>query len=130
MTLLLVFTVLMYVFASLPETVYYLEDAFTDHNTFFYVALGVIALFNFPLYALSAKFNKDQPLAIGIYSWIFTLAIILNGFLFTALQYINMYNSGEKVSYDYYAYYLYICLGLLIASLVALPIIFFKYHKK
>jgi|GEM_PF-5636172 len=130
LTLLLVFIILMYVYASLPEAVYYSETHSLDNNTFFYVALAIIAFVNFPLYALSLKFKKDQALAQAIYGWIFTLATVLNGFLFVALQYINLFNSTERVNYSYYGYYLYICLAFLVGCIVALPILFLKNYKK
>ena len=129
-TLFLVFSILMYVFASLPEVVYYSFTNSIDHNTFFYVALGIIVFVNFPLYALSRKFKKEQELAQAIYGWIFTFASILNGFLFISLQYINLFNSAEKVTYTYYGYFLYICLALLIGCLIALPVIIVKNIKK
>jgi hypothetical protein len=130
LTLLLVFGILMYVYASLPEVVYYSEVNSLDNNAFFYVALGIIAFVNFPLYAISLKFKKQQALAQAIYGWIFTLATVFNGFLFVALQYINLFNSTERVNYGYYGYYLYICLALLVACMVALPILFLKNYKK
>jgi len=129
-TLLLVFGILMYVFASLPELVYYSATSSIDHNTFFYIALAIIAFVNFPLYAISRKFKKEAALAQAIYGWIYALAAILNGFLFIALQYINLFNSAERVTYTYYGYFLYICLALLIGCIIALPIIFVKNIKK
>lgn len=129
MTLLLVFIILMYVYASLPEAVYYSEINYLDNNSFFYVALAIIAFVNFPLYALSLKFKKEQALAQAIYGWIFTLATVCNGFLFVALQYINLFNSTERVNYSYYGYYLYICLAFFVGCIIALPIIFIKNNK-
>jgi hypothetical protein len=129
-TLLLVFVMLMYVFASLPEMVYYSEVDSIDHNTFFYIALGMISFVNFPLYGLSLKFKKDQALAKAVYGWLYTLGTFLNAFLFIALQYINLFNSGEKVNYSYYGYFLYICLALLVGCILALPIIIMKNIKK
>ena len=129
-TLMLVFSILMYVFASLPEIVYYSTSASIDHNTFFYIALAIIAFANFPLYAISRKFKKEEALSQAIYGWIYTLATILNGFLFIALQFINLFNSAEKVTYSYYGYFLYICLALLIGCLIALPVLIVKNIKK
>lgn len=129
-TLLLVFGILMYVFASLPETVYYSDTNSMAHDTFFYVALGVIAFGNFPLYGLSLKFKKEHALFQAIYGWIFTLATVLNAFFFIALQYISLFNSGEQINYSYYGYFLYICLALLVGCVISLPILFLKTYKK
>lgn len=130
LTLFLVFSILMYVFASLPEVVYYSGTNSLDHNTFFYVALGIIAFGNFSLYGLSIKFKKEHALAQAIYGWIFALASVLNSFFFIALQYINLFNSGEQVNYSYYGYFLYLCLALLVGCVIALPILFLKNYKK
>ena len=129
-TFVLVFGILLYVFASLPEQVHYSENNTVDSNTFFYVALAIIAFTNFPLYALSLKFKKDESLARTIYGWIFTLATVLNGFLFIVLQYMSLFNSSEKVNYSFYGYFLYICLAMLVGCMVALPIILLKNNKK
>lgn len=129
-TFILAFGILLYVFASLPEQVLYTENNTIDNNTFFYIALAIIAFVNFPLYALSRNFKKNQPLAQAIFGWIFSLATILNGFLFIALQYINLFNSSEKVNYSYYGYFLYICLAMLVGCIIALPILFVKNYKK
>ncbi len=129
-TLMLVFGILMYVFASLPETVYYSATSSLDRDTFFYIALAIIVFANFPLYTISRKFKNEEALSQALYGWIYTLATILNGFLFIVLQYINLFNSSEKVNYTYYLYFLYICLAFLIACIIALPVIFVKNIKK
>ena len=129
-TLFLVFLALIYAFASLPEVVYYSETNSLSNHAFFYIALGIITFANFPLYGLSLKFKKSQILAQVIYGWIFTLATILNSFFFLSLQYINLFNSNEQVTYIHYGPFLYLCFALLIGCILALPILFLKYYKK
>jgi uncharacterized membrane protein len=90
---------LLYVFAALPEVVILQESGpeqvSTGRDEFFYAAMAVIALVNAMVYAVSYVYRGN----IDLRTWFHGLVITLNIFFIIALNFISLFNSGEKFDY-------------------------------
>ncbi|MCG8389410.1 MAG: hypothetical protein MJA30_27915, partial [Cytophagales bacterium] len=56
-------------------------------------------------------------------NWQLSFAIVLNLFYVVGLNFIFLFNSGEKFNYDSFGYLVLLALGLILVWLVALPIL-------
>ena len=89
----------MYVYAGLPENVVVNENPQTlvlSKETFFYVALAVIALANALVFAVSRIFSEKES---DFKAWFYGLIACANLFFVIGLSFISLYNSNEK--YDF-----------------------------
>ena len=89
----------MYVYAGLPENVVVNENPQTlalSRETFFYVALALIAISNALVFAVSRIFSEKES---DFKTWFYGLIACANLFFVIGLNFINLYNSNEK--YDF-----------------------------
>jgi hypothetical protein len=99
-SLLATMAVFLYVYASLPESVAVMEGEatrFISRNSLFYSTLGFLAAFNALIFVGSRLFRKSDPYFMA---WFYGLIGIFNVFIIVGLQYLNLYNSGEKFNYE------------------------------
>ncbi|MEM9859846.1 MAG: hypothetical protein AAF843_21015 [Bacteroidota bacterium] len=126
---------LLYVYAGLPEGApVYLSDArelFSDKEIFFYVALAILAIQNFAFYALSKNIRyKREGMRLLVKNWLVSFAGALNIFCTIMLHFLYIMNSGERIEFDNFGFLTFVALGLVIAWLLALPILIFREVKK
>ncbi len=118
---------LLYVYAGLSQQVLYGAETqgwLSDKENFFYVALALLTISNFSLYALSKNMKyKNEVLNSLLINWQLSFAIVLNLFYVVGLNFIFLFNSGEKFNYDSFGYLVFLALGLILVWLVALPIL-------
>jgi hypothetical protein len=115
--------VLFYVYASLPETVELMEtvgDASISREYFFYLALGVLAIFNFMVFILRRLYAVDEPW--NVVAWFYGLVVFLNLFMLVSLSFASLINSGERFDYPRIGVIIYGTLLLLGAWSIAWPI--------
>ncbi len=116
--------VLMYVYAGLPEEVEVLQGGnmymLVGREAFFYMFLGLSALTNFLVYSYYRirKYSGEEGLLI----WIFGLGLSLNFFYMTSMNFINLYNSPERIDFSFSGYLLFAALGILCTWVVLWPI--------
>lgn len=118
---------LLYVYAGLSQQVIYGADTeswFTDKETFFYMALAILVVYNFSFYALSKNMKyRNEALNTLLINWQLSFTVVLNGFYIVGLNFVFLLNSGEKFNYDSFGYLIFVALGLIVIWLLALPVL-------
>jgi hypothetical protein len=92
---------LLYVYAAWPEEIAVFEGErplLLSRDIVFYAFLGGMAVLNSMVYMVSALNRPEAGLPVRTWYHVFTST--LNLFLIIALQYLNLFNSGEKFAYD------------------------------
>lgn len=121
---------LLYVYAALPELVVYsLSDAVVakgamTREVFFYSALGLLALSNFLLYALSKNVRyKSESINLLLKKWQLSFATVLNFFYLIIFNFLQLVNGGESFDFHSFGYLIYIGIALIAGWLLILPIL-------
>ena len=118
---------LLYVYAGLSQQVVYgdeIQGWLSDKENFFYIALAILTISNFSFYALSKNMKyKNEVLNSLLINWQLSFAVVLNLFYVVGLNFIFLLNSGEKFNYDSFGYLVFVAFGLILAWLVALPVL-------
>lgn len=126
---------LLYVYAGLSQdTQIYLSNVnqlFSNKETFFYVALAILAIQNFAFYALSKnlKYNNESLRTLLI-NWFISFAGILNIFYIVMVHFVYLINSRADFNFDNFGFLAFVALGLVIAWLLALPVLVIREVKK
>ncbi|NJM24649.1 MAG: hypothetical protein HC859_03120 [Bacteroidia bacterium] len=94
------FANLMYVYASLSETVIVQQEGVSpvvlSRDSVFYISLAFLAVVNVLVYVVGRVYTRNEPLR----SWFHGLVVTLNIFFIMALSYISLFNSGERFAFD------------------------------
>ena len=129
-TLLTSLSVMLYVYAALPEIITF--DLFANGSTFdreiyFYVALAILSLSNFSFYALSRHMKyKTESINTIMINWQLSLAGILNFFYIVAMLFLFLINSGEDFNYNNFGYLVFVSLGLVVIWVFVLPVLLIR----
>lgn len=114
----------MYVYASLPEDILLKEGEKAPsitRNGLFYLTLAVIAIFNAFVFVISRIYYQEN----GVFkAWFYGLVVFLNLFFIVTLQFLNLYNSGEKFDYESIGYIIYGSIGLVVLWSSLWPVYF------
>lgn len=126
---LLVLVNLLYVYASLPETVIVQEaDRVTvGREWFFYILLLSIVGVNLLVYLLKMVYAGE-----ALRSWFHGIIITINIFIIVALHALNVYNSSEIFDHSRVIYIVIGSLGLILLWAIAWPLylLFQKFFVK
>lgn len=94
-----VVAVLLYGYASLQEEVGVYENGTEimriSRDTFFYIALGLLAVINVLVYLVASVSKQNTEFR----TWFYGLIITFNLFFIIGIAFVSLYNSGE--GYDY-----------------------------
>lgn len=94
------FACLMYVYASLQETVIVQQEGVSpvvlSRDGVFYLSLAFMTIINVLVYIVGKVYAGNEPLR----SWFHGLVVTLNIFFIIALSYISLFNSGERFDFD------------------------------
>ncbi len=115
-SILAVMGVFMYVYASLPDPVVVLEQpeyVTVGKESFFYVMLGLIAIFNAFVYIFRSLRRHEE--GEGFVTWFYGLVICLNIFFIVACAYVSLFNSGEAFDYSRIGVIIYGAIFLILA---------------
>ncbi len=119
-----VLAALLFVYASLPESVLVFsgdsEPVYLGRETFFYVALIAVTLINTMVFPVSALFKKD----VALRTWFNFLVVVLNIFFIISLFVINSINSNEKFKFEEIGFLVYGSVILIAVWTVAWPVYF------
>ncbi len=114
--------VLLYAYASLPEVIQLREGGeagAVSRNTFFYAALGLLAVLNMMVFLVNQFMARNDEF---FQAWFYGLVVFFNLFTVVSLQFFNLYNSAEKFNYDNIGYIIYGSVVLMLAWVVVWPI--------
>ena len=125
---------LLYVYAGLSrEAQIYLSDTnklFSNKEVFFYVALAILSVQNFVFYALSKNIKyKNEVIQTLLVNWFISFAGTLNLLYIIMVHFIFLTNSGERLAFNNFGLLVFIALAIVIAWLLALPILIVKQVK-
>jgi hypothetical protein len=122
LSMLALLAALLYIYASLPESVVVQEDGpaivTLSRDSFFYMVLALIILINVLVYVVKKFFLREESLR----AWFHGLIITINIFFIVALFLINSYNSGERFDYSSIGFVVYGSVLLVIGWAAAWPI--------
>lgn len=128
LSMLVLFANLLYVYASLPEKVVIQDEngefASLGREIFFYIVTFLIALVNVLVYIVSFVFKKD----VDFRAWFHGLIICPNIFFAISLNFIALFNSGERFDYGEIDFVIYGSIGLLAIWAIGWP--FYLIYRK
>jgi uncharacterized membrane protein len=104
----------LYVYASLPEVILLREGEGAlsiSRETLFYSTLALLTILNSLIFIIS-KLYVHHPDYFR--AWFYGLMVFLNLFVIVVLEFLNVYNSGEKYNYDSLGIVIYGSLGLIV----------------
>jgi len=100
LSVLVVLANLLYVYAALPEEVVVQDEGGSlisvGRDPFFYASAGIVGLVNALVFAIAKVYRKDPDFR----SWFYGLVICLNFFFVIALNFISVYNSGDRFDFS------------------------------
>ena len=103
-SLLVTMAVLMYIYASLPESIQVTQSIEIPRNGVFYAALALLAVFNASVFIMSRLLAGKSEFFLA---WFYGLVIFLHLFIIVALQFLNLYNGNEKFNYESIGFIIY-----------------------
>jgi hypothetical protein len=121
-SLLAVMALFMYVYASLPETVVVNENTDTislSKEAVFYIALAFITFANALVFLVTRIYPEED---FYFKSWFYVLIIWVNLFFVIGLNFISLYNSGEKYDYERLGAIIYGSVTILIIWIMVWPV--------
>lgn len=121
LSLLVATAVLLYQYASLPESVVVLEDGAHSFSIgrdgFFYTIVGLLGFTNVLVFLVS-KVKGNDP---SFRSWFYGLIITINFFFVIAVSFIALFNGGEHYDFQRLNPVIYFSVGLFIVWAIAWP---------
>jgi hypothetical protein len=113
---------LLYVYAGLPQTVTLLQEGpqgiTVSREVFFYSAAAVMALVNAMVYPVSFVYRQDTDFR----TWFHGLTITLNFFFIIAMNFVGLYNSGERFDYGRLHFIVYGSIALFLLWALGWPV--------
>jgi hypothetical protein len=102
----------MFIYAAVPEQLIIHEgNGFRtiSREALFYSAVLLFAVCNVLVFVISALYRRSSE---EFLCWFYGLIVSLNIFFIIALNFIHLYNSGEKFDYSRIGYVIYGSVGL------------------
>lgn len=120
LSVLVVLANLLYVYASLPETVVVQENerVAMSREWLFYGLMIAIVLINLLVYLFKTMYPDGE----NVRAWFHGFIITINIFLIIAMQALNVYNSAEKFNHNLVGMYLTGSLTLIVVWAALWPI--------
>lgn len=108
--------VLLYAYASYPETIQLTEGEPGQAETIsrealFYSSLIILALFNSLVFVVTRLMASSGPL---FHAWFYGLIVFFNLFMIVALEFFNLFNSNERFDYASIGYIIYGSVALIV----------------
>lgn len=121
---------LLYTYAAMGEIVSIdsdtgdTESGSVSRELYFYIALGILIIFNFTFYAISRNMHMaDDHMKYLLINWQLSFAAVLNLFYIVGVLFIMLLNSGDNFDYGNFGYLIYIALAFIILWVIALPVL-------
>lgn len=122
LSMVIVLADLLYVYASLQETVIVQENSdgrvLVDRNVFFYIAMLTLAVCNALVYTTAKLFRYQEDFR----AWFHGLVVSLNIFFVVAMHLINLYNSSEHFDYARIGFIIYGSVMLVVGWAISWPV--------
>ena len=111
-----------YIYASLPLDVAVQEGdkpLTISREVLFYSALGIIALTNVLVFIVANIFTEEQT---DFKSWFYGFVAALNLFFVTVINFLGVFNSGDRYDYSNIGVLIYGSVGLIVLWSVSWPV--------
>jgi hypothetical protein len=122
LSVLVVLANLLYVYASLPESVVIQEEStgaiIANREFLFYVLTALLLVVNVMVYIIGKMFESNEDFR----SWFYGLIITMNIFFVFAMNLIQVYNSSENFDYSRIGFIIYGSVGLVVLWAVSWPV--------
>ena len=122
LSMLVTLAILLFNYAGLPETVVVQEEGASvfrvGRDTYFYSMTALIALVNVMVFPIAKVFARKPDFRTLFYG----LVIALNFFFIVSMNFVGLFNSGEKFDYNQIRYIVYFSVGLFIAWTISWPV--------
>lgn len=117
---------LLYIYASLPETVVVQEDEYVaiGRELLFYIMMIAIVVVNALVYLVKAMFLQHESLR----AWFHGLIITINVFFIIAMNALNVYNTSDTFDQSLVIYYVTGSIGLILVWAAIWP--FYLIYQK
>ena len=121
-SLLATVAIFFYVYASLPQDVM-VEDGnkpFTiSREALFYTVMGIMGLINVLVFVVAKIFTEEQT---DFKSWFYGFVAVLNLFFVTVINFLGIFNSGDRYDYSNVGVLIYGSIGLIVLWSVSWPV--------
>ncbi|HTF21226.1 MAG TPA: hypothetical protein VK658_24285 [Chryseolinea sp.] len=121
LSMLATLVILIFNYAGLPETVVVQEEGPSvfrlSRDAYFYTMTAFIAVANMMVFPIGKVFAW-QP---AFRSWFYGLVIALNFFFIVSMNFVGLFNSGEKFDYNQIRYIVYFSVGLFLVWTISWP---------
>ena len=121
-SLLATVAIFFYVYAALPQDVM-VQDGdkpFTiSREILFYTVLGIIGLINVLVFIVAKIFTEAQT---DFKSWFYGFVAALNLFFVTVINFLGVFNSGDRFDYSNLGVLIYGSIGLIVLWSVSWPV--------
>ena len=121
-SLLATVAIFFYVYASLPQDVM-VEDgnkSFTiSREALFYTVMGIMGLINVLVFVVAKIFTEEQT---DFKSWFYGFVAVLNLFFVTVINFLGIFNSGDRYDYSNVGVLIYGSIGLIVLWSVSWPV--------
>lgn len=123
LSVVIVLAALLYVYATLQQETVIVQETpqgriELDRNTFFYIIMTILAVFNALVYS-TGKLFRDQE---DFRTWFYGLIITLNIFFVVAMSLVSLYNSAEHFDYPRIGFVIYGSVVLVIGWAMSWPV--------
>lgn len=122
LSMLAALVILIFNYAGLPETVVVQEEGPSvfrlSRDAYFYTMTAFIALVNMMVFPIGKVFARQEAFR----SWFYGLVIALNFFFIVSMNFVGVFNSGEKFDYSQVRFIVYFSVGLFLFWTISWPI--------
>jgi hypothetical protein len=113
--------ILLFNYAGLPETVVVQEEGVSalrvSRDAYFYAMTAFIAVVNVMVYPIAKVFPANEAFR----TWFYGLVIALNFFFIVSMNFVGLFNSGERFDYGKIRFIVYGSVGLFVVWIVSWP---------
>lgn len=114
--------VMMYVYASLQETVELTGEEGVwqlSRDAFFYSTLALVSLINMLVFVVSRVYPQTHE---DFKAWFYGLVVVLNIFFIIGFSFVSLTNSGERFDYARIGGIIYGSVGLIVVWSIVWPV--------
>lgn len=113
---------LLFNYAGLPESVVVQQQGVDavriSRETFFYLMMAITGIVNFMVFPIAKIYKTNEDFR----SWFYGLVIALNFFFIVSMNFVALFNSGEKYDYSRINIIIYGSVGLFVLWMIGWPV--------
>ncbi len=113
---------LLFNYAGLPESVVVQQQGVDavriSRETFFYLMMAITGIVNFMVFPIAKIYKTNEDFR----SWFYGLVIALNFFFMVSMNFVALFNSGEKYDYSRINIIIYGSVGLFVLWMIGWPV--------